>query len=60
MKPKQLKVNKNHETLTDYCAIKFFGGAENQWSAKIDGDEMIDISIPVPDGFRINKCSKNP
>jgi hypothetical protein len=37
-------------------------GAKNKWNGEINdsGNELKNISIPVPDGFRVISCVKNP
>jgi heat shock protein HslJ len=42
--------------------FSFTAGAMNKWSGEINnnGNELNNITIPVPDGFRIINCVKNP
>lgn len=38
--------------------FKFSTGAKNEWSGQIDGDNLINITDPVPAGFVFISCKK--
>ena len=42
--------------------FNFVVGARNKWSGEINdnGNELKNITVPVPDGFRFVNCVKNP
>jgi hypothetical protein len=42
--------------------FRFTIGANNQWSGEVNdnGNELKNITAPVPDGFRFVNCVKNP
>ena len=45
---------------TNIITFRFSGGAQNEWSGLVNVDRIERLTEPIPAGFHINNCMKNP